>query len=226
LDILVDTAGSLCVRGSGISGLLASAGLSPARPPRDPEDEAGSYEAPELRTRPGVVTAAADLYALGVILFQMLVGRQPRGAETPSQAGALGLPARLETLVLRLIDPNPDRRPESATEVVRELTAIAKGAEMAVLVVETEPPGARIVLDGQDRGRAPVRAEKLPPGAHSVRAEAKFYRVEERLIDCAAGSSSVLRLALQALECERCGTRWVDEGMLTIHRRRCKGPRA
>jgi serine/threonine protein kinase len=94
--------------------------------------------APEQLTD-GIVDGRADLYALGVLLYQMLAGRLPHEARTiPQLAEAIihgrvrrlaevrpDLPSDLAQLVARLLDKNPSRRPDNADRVAQALLAMA-----------------------------------------------------------------------------------------------------
>ncbi len=94
------------------------------------------YIAPEImRGEPH--TAVADLYAAGVVAYEILTGRHPFGRsedEVLRHAGqrppALVLEARelgaegaaaLSDTVLRLLEPEPERRPSSAAQALRLL---------------------------------------------------------------------------------------------------------
>lgn len=84
-----------------------------------------------------------DLYAVGVVLFEMLTGRLPfdsdslvrlmgmhitEAAPAPSSVCQdAALPGALDTLVLRLLAKNPEERPQTADAVRAELLAIAEG---------------------------------------------------------------------------------------------------
>jgi eukaryotic-like serine/threonine-protein kinase len=100
----------------------------------------GEYMAPE-QVRGEVVDARADLYALGCILFELLVGRPPFVAPSlrevarlhlrsePARPAALGveLPRRLEELLARLLAKAPEQRLGYADDVARVLAEL--GAE-------------------------------------------------------------------------------------------------
>ena len=97
-----------------------------------------SYMAPE-QVRGEPLDGRADLWALGVVLYEMLTGRRPfEGEHEIAVAHAIlhtkpvrpselrpEIPPELDAPVLGLLARQPDRRPASAETVAAELTAIA-----------------------------------------------------------------------------------------------------
>ena len=95
-----------------------------------------SYMAPE-QIRGSAVDSRADLWALGVVLYQMLTGRKPFAGERevaiahailhddvpPFPIDADDAAARLKDLILRMLEKDPKDRPRSAGEIVEMLEA-------------------------------------------------------------------------------------------------------
>jgi serine/threonine-protein kinase len=76
------------------------------------------YMAPELEdpSRTGGMGPAADLYAVGVVLFEMLTGRLP-ASQSEQQALARAMPAGLAAVIARALEPDSKARFGSAEEM-------------------------------------------------------------------------------------------------------------
>jgi serine/threonine protein kinase len=95
------------------------------------------YMAPE-QARGETVDSRTDLFSLGCVLFQLATGtvpfkgKDPVGillnvATVPPEAPHLlnpQIPPQLELLILRLLEKDPQKRPASAREVIREIERI------------------------------------------------------------------------------------------------------
>ena len=78
-----------------------------------------AYMAPELRDSASKADPKCDLYSIGVILFELLTGERPAGAELPSTIRP-DLPQALDE-IFRTLYARHDRRYERAEDVLRDL---------------------------------------------------------------------------------------------------------
>jgi serine/threonine protein kinase/tetratricopeptide (TPR) repeat protein len=161
---------------SGSSIKLADLGLAlPARGSRI--SHAGtivgtaSYMAPE-QALGRAVDGRADLYALGVVLYELTTGRLPFLGENPlatisqhlhapivpPRVLRADLPRALETIILRLLAKDPTQRYANAADTAQALRGVFDGTAQ-----EVEEDGASTVaiLDALSRGRLVGRAEEL-----------------------------------------------------------------
>ncbi len=98
------------------------------------------FMAPEALKGVAQVDHRADLYAVGVMLYQMLTGELPRGRFEPPSRAVKGLDRRLDAIVDKALQSAPADRWSTATEITTAITPVltklsnARGA--------TRPPGA------------------------------------------------------------------------------------
>jgi serine/threonine protein kinase len=139
-----------------------------------------SYMAPE-QVNGQSVDARTDLFSLGCVLYRMATGELPfKGRDTVSTLMAVAteqpcvphdlnqeLPLAMSDLILRLLNKNPDKRYQAASEVARTLARLAAEARVpatgkGTLTVSSESP-----VSGGGRDVGPDRAsitEASPPG--------------------------------------------------------------
>lgn len=105
-----------------------------------------AYMAPEQVAADPNVDHRADIYALGIVAYELLAGAPPFAARTSQQLAAAHLtqqpeavsrrrasaPAALASLVMSCLEKRPADRPQSAEAISRELATIAvSGAQLA-----------------------------------------------------------------------------------------------
>ena len=138
-----------------------------------------AYMAPEQITG-APLTFAADLYALGVTLYQALTGRLPLPGpdfvaqhlgETPPPASSVWPEAApWDALLARLLDKDPEARAGSLADLAAALTAVDTGGARRVLVLggagATSSTPART-----DDAPAPAAAAPAAPAPESLRSQ-------------------------------------------------------
>jgi serine/threonine-protein kinase len=128
-----------------------------------------SYLAPE-QIEHGTADTRADVYACGVVLYEMLTGGRPHSGDTPAQvlyrhlhtdvpapsADVPGLALELDELVAAATARNPEVRPHDAVA----LLALVLQARTALTEeqLDTAPPRAR----AEDRDTAEDRTSVIP----------------------------------------------------------------
>lgn len=80
------------------------------------------YMAPEHRA--GTPDHRADIFSLGVMLYEMLTGHTPRG-NWPAPSTITSADHRLDQIVLKALELEPDRRYQKASELKSDLEKIA-----------------------------------------------------------------------------------------------------
>ncbi|MFG3283867.1 Stk1 family PASTA domain-containing Ser/Thr kinase [Streptomyces sp. NPDC048111] len=141
-----------------------------------------SYLAPE-QIEHGTADTRADVYACGVVLYEMLTGAKPHGGETPAQilyahlhegmpapsAAVPGLALELDELVASATARNPEVRPDDAVALLAQ-TLVARAA-LDEEQLDAVPPGARPGsgrTGADDRTSVIPRAVPTPAGAAAV----------------------------------------------------------
>jgi serine/threonine protein kinase len=123
-----------------------------------PELKAGEACTPEQAEGGNRASAAGDLYALGVLVFQMLTQKLPvvapnveqlraRLSETPSEppsASLTGVPTEVAAWIEELLERFPERRPPSAHQALDELCAICEKLPLPVPLLPAPKPPAPV----------------------------------------------------------------------------------
>ena len=97
------------------------------------------YMAPEQMAHPLEVDHRADIYSLGVVFYQMLTGELPTGKfEPPSRRVVVDV--RLDQVVLRALEKQPERRYQHVSEVTKDLETIREIASQESSDPPSTPP--------------------------------------------------------------------------------------
>lgn len=128
-----------------------------------------------------------DLYAVGVIAFELLTGQRPFTGRSPMEIVAhhlrtpppapslfVELPPEADALVLQLLAKEPQLRPGSASEVARKLSALLQPREDSSLSLGARNSHALTVLEPPPGAMpAPLPTETLQPSPATPRSKAE-----------------------------------------------------
>ena len=105
-NLLLDRDGRIKIADFGIAALMGDGGEISGTPAYMAPEQGGSSEAIDHR---------ADLYALGVVLYEMLTGERP-GKDLVAPSRKVRIDVRLDEMVLRALEKEPERRYQTAGE--------------------------------------------------------------------------------------------------------------
>ena len=118
-NVIIDDAGNARITDFAIAFLHTQA----ARPPLHIDTGSIAYSAPEALGKPDVVNARIDLFAVGIMLYEMLAGRIPGRRSRPPSSLSSAVPAGIDGIFDRLTLDDPERRYPSAEEVLEDCQA-------------------------------------------------------------------------------------------------------
>ncbi len=140
-NVLIDRKGRVKVTDFGLAKLIGP--TEDAHLTRD-DQVMGTphYMAPEQIERPRDVDHRADIYALGVVLYEMLTGSLPRGKFDPPSR-RVEVDVRLDRIVLRALEHEPARRYQHAVDVKTDVEDVEQGPRPEADGARAERAGAK-----------------------------------------------------------------------------------
>src|SRR5262245_27144281 len=162
------------------------------------------YTSPEQLTRGAAIDRRADIYSLGVVLYQMLISKMPFEADSMPEMIRLhceappmplrevnpAIPQAVEDVVLKALAKKSSDRHQSATELARAFRNAAN-IHPATLIVEcidatdqSRLAGASVYLNGKFAGNTAaggeLRLEQLTPREYWIEVESTHYRSSQK----------------------------------------------
>ncbi len=139
-----------------------------------------AYLSPELVTR-GIADTRSDIYAVGIMMFEMLTGEQPYKGEQPMQIAYqhandtvpapssfnARVPAEWDEIVLWATSRDPQDRPADARALLDQLSEMGRSLQTALPTTETQ----RTMLLTSPIPTAPPTGETQVIGVRGVQSE-------------------------------------------------------
>ena len=181
-NILVDTDGKIKIADFGLAKLLDKKTKGPALTQAHHVMGTMHYMAPEQFERPLDVDHRADIYSLGVVIYELLTGELPLGRfAAPSQK--VSVDVRMDEIVMHTLEKEPSLRYQRVSDVKSDMQSLSeayrKNANMAVHSPDERVAGnrARPVPPVKQKFQHPVLPGPIPgDGFFSVITNPQCFR--------------------------------------------------
>jgi predicted Ser/Thr protein kinase len=148
-NIMINKRGEVVIMDFGLAAIASELSGAEAR------NGTPAYMSPE-QIKGGGVTAKSDLYALGLVLYELFTGKRPFDAHSVQQlldlqealqltsmtSVAADIDPAVEKVIRRCLNPDPTQRPSSALTV---LAALPGGDPLAAALAAGETPSPEMV---------------------------------------------------------------------------------
>jgi len=157
-NVMIDGRGRARVTDFGLALAAGSANDTAGTP---------AYMAPEQLAGEGA-SVKSDIYALGLVLYEIFTGRRPfegtinsvllarqRAEFTRPTSVTRDIPVAIERIIVRCLDANPEARPDSVEGIVQELPG---GDPLDAAIAAGETPSPAMVAAASERGELSAAA--------------------------------------------------------------------
>lgn len=181
------------------------------------------FMAPEQMQPELGVDVRADIYALGTIAYLMLGGRTPFTGDImqlvmqkimhkapPLSTLRSDIPPKVEAVIMKALEIEPDKRPASVADWIAELETAAKGIDDDKNVGKSRlvilaPIEAEVYVDDERKGiigrSGRLVLTNVPAGQHILRVSKKGEKDDERVIEVREdGNEQVIQAQLKAIK--------------------------
>jgi serine/threonine-protein kinase len=154
-NIMIDGRGQVRITDFGLAGLAVEIPLSDLR------SGTPAYMSPEQKAGKEVTTRS-DIYSLGLVLHEMFTGKGRKDTQANPTDLVKDLDPAIERLILRCLEEDPKRRPQTALNVVMALPGADPVA--AALAAGETPSPEMVAASGPMEGLTPKMALAMLAG--------------------------------------------------------------
>jgi len=153
------------------------------------------YAAPELFDEGVEIDHHADIFALGVLLYQSLTGRLPEGAFQPPSELNPSIDPRYDVIVIRSMQRDPANRYSSCLDFEQALRSVVENPVQAGSAVRAPLPGRRLITGASDSTTQLAAAAATSAPAERPEPASKKPRGKLRLVIRATAAVLILGAA-------------------------------
>ncbi len=160
-NILLDARGNIRIADFGLAK-LTNPGMGDGLTHTRQVMGTWNYMAPEQKERPTEVDHRADIYSLGVVIYEMLTGELPLG-RFPIPSEKAQVDARIDEILLRALEKDPAKRFQQASDFKTGFASVAASPGVAAMPHRTPV--------------APVKQAAMHAGAYAE-TNPNYYQAE------------------------------------------------
>ena len=192
-NLLLDREGRVKIADFGIAKML---GAEPASNEVTLASAAGTpqYTAPEQKAH-GRTDHRADIYSLGVVLYELLTGELPAEQLQPPSSRRVQIDVRLDEIVLRALEKVPDLRYQTAADFRTQVETVIGTPGAAPRAHEPSAGQPRVLKTGGAMLTTPAVLATAAGQFFAARSRGQLILDERQITHSCAGTHTIIPLA-------------------------------
>ncbi|HLC15117.1 MAG TPA: serine/threonine-protein kinase, partial [Thermodesulfovibrionia bacterium] len=208
-NILVDKAGKAKIMDFGISIQTGQKRLTIS----GADVGTACYMSPEQITSHRSIDHRTDVYSMGIVLYELLVGEVPFDSDTDSRYEIQqkhckftvpdpsvvnpDIPEPLSEIILKALAKNPDDRFHGCGEFAQAVENYERSKHSTgTLIIESDPSDAECYLDGVHKGNTPFEVRSNKKQQYQLKVRKTGYQLVEQTVTITPGERTVFPVKL------------------------------
>ena len=135
-NVMISTEGKVKLMDFGISKLMSNTRMTGASVVMGTP----FYMSPEQLKNSRDVDARADVFSVGVVMYEVITGNVPTGVPKPPSSISSEVPPELDAIIEQCVDPDPRKRYQNATELRKAIQPIIEAVNAGKPVTAKPEP--------------------------------------------------------------------------------------